>query len=59
MLAEPPRPLDGRYLPRGCLPGLRQLVKSVAGGTPEEDKAMPYKKLSRNAPCPCGSGRKY
>ena len=20
---------------------------------------MPHKKLSRNAPCPCGSGRKY
>jgi hypothetical protein len=20
---------------------------------------MPYKKLSRNAPCPCGSGKKY
>jgi hypothetical protein len=27
--------------------------------SPEEDKTMPHKKLSRNAPCPCGSGKKY
>lgn len=23
------------------------------------ERQMPHKKLSRNAPCPCGSGRKY
>ena len=26
---------------------------------PDEGRAMPRKKLSRNAPCPCGSGKKY
>src|SRR5262245_66672805 len=27
--------------------------------SPEEDKTMPHKKLPRNAPCPCGSGKVY
>src|SRR5215831_8629670 len=26
---------------------------------PEEETTMPPKKPSRNAPCPCGSGKKY
>src|SRR5262249_45763796 len=26
---------------------------------PAEGCTMPHKKLSRNAPCPCGSGKKY
>ncbi len=25
----------------------------------KSERIMPRKKLSRNAPCPCGSGKKY
>jgi hypothetical protein len=29
------------------------------GAAGSEEKSVPRKKLSRNAPCPCGSGKKY
>src|SRR5580698_8072549 len=29
------------------------------GKESHEEKAMPRKKISRNASCPCGSGKKY
>ena len=61
---------DGRRRPPG-LPGLRRmieqgrLVEPCAGrillstANPHEETDSMQSKISRNAPCPCGSGKKY
>ena len=42
-------------------PDDQQLVFSGSGGPPAKKapKRNPKKKIGRNAPCPCGSGKKY
>ena len=36
-----------------------QAQAEPVGNTPTSQAAIPSGKVSRNAPCPCGSGRKY
>ncbi|MEM9600713.1 MAG: SEC-C metal-binding domain-containing protein, partial [Pseudomonadota bacterium] len=55
--ASPPQPLSGPRSPMemmGAAPGLGEAVAPAAKGPSMEDIAN----LPRNAPCPCGSGRK-
>ncbi len=37
----------------------KQATHHHTGKTPSQDSAQPNKKLGRNDPCPCGSGKKY
>jgi SEC-C motif len=39
----------------------KRLSDSLRFGKHSEksERSMPHKKLSRNSPCPCGSGKKY
>ncbi|MCA9630925.1 MAG: SEC-C domain-containing protein, partial [Myxococcales bacterium] len=65
LLDDPNLELDGgkvQWLARACrdLPSLlQQLYLRNRGRLPGEGAQAVSKKVERNAPCPCGSGRKY
>ncbi len=56
-----PRPAPAARRPQGTAgrPGLPQAQPADAAGAKPAEGAAPPRKVGRNDPCPCGSGKKY